>query len=322
MIRIEGLVKQYGAVRALDGLTLTVEPGSIYGFLGPNGAGKTTTMRILSGLARQDSGRAWILDCEVGSAGSDVRKLIGVLPEEPTFYPWMRANEYLSTFVAPLYGIEGKDARRRTAELLELVGLREAAKRKLAGFSRGMRQRMGLAQALLHQPKVLLLDEPVSALDPAGRREVLNLFECLRGQTTVLLSTHILNGVERVCDKVGIIDHGKMVIQSQRDELLERYAIPIIEVEGTGNLHEWLDEARQYSFVERVDQANSTVRLYVKDVHRAEQVLLPSLMKSGLFIHRFEVVHPSLEEVFLRLTEKPESKIESEGREHAENTSG
>ncbi len=313
MIKIENLVKNYGTIHALDGLSLSVEPGSIYGFLGPNGAGKTTTMRILSGLARQDGGQAWILNRLAGDMGSDVRQLIGVLPEEPAFYPWMRANEYLSSFVAPLYGIDGKQAEKRAMEMLELVGLKDHARRKLAGFSRGMRQRMGLAQAMIHKPKVLLLDEPVSALDPAGRKEVLDLIESLRGQTTVMLSTHILNDVERVCDRVGIIDHGRLVIQSGRDELLDRYAVPLFEVEANGGLKEWLQEAKNLPCIERVELVNSTARLFVKDVRQAENELLHSLMRKGIFVHRFEMIHPSLEEVFLRLTDKP---AEKEGDSH------
>jgi ABC-2 type transport system ATP-binding protein len=305
MIRIENLKKYYGSVHALDGLSLTVEPGSIYGFLGPNGAGKTTTMRILTGLAQKDGGQAWILDREVGSIGNDVRQLIGVLPEEPAFYPWMRAREYLSDFIAPLYRIEGKQALARANEMLDLVGLKDAAGRRIGGFSRGMRQRLGLAQALIHHPKVLLLDEPVSALDPAGRKEVLDLIESLRGQTTVLLSTHILSDVERVCDLVGIIDHGRLVIQSRRDDLLDRYAVPLFEVEANEGLQEWLEEVKTLPCVERVTLENSTGRLFVKDVHQAEPELLASLLHASLFVRRFEMIHPTLEEVFLRLTEKP-----------------
>ena len=173
MIRIENLVKHYGAVHALDGLSLQVNPGAVYGFLGPNGAGKTTTMRILTGLAQPDSGRAWILNHEIGQPGVDVRNLIGVLPEEPVFYPWMTAREYLRDFIARLYRLDPTTARKRTDEMLAIVGLKEARNRRISGFSRGMRQRLGLAQALLHNPQVLLLDEPVSALDPAGRKDVL-----------------------------------------------------------------------------------------------------------------------------------------------------
>ena len=304
MIRIENFVKTYGPVRALDGLSLNVEPGVVYGFLGPNGAGKTTSMRILSGLARPDSGRAWILDKEIGQPGSDVRSLIGVLPEEPAFYGWMTPREYLRDFIAPLYDIHGQVAARRADELLEIVGLTDAADRRIGGFSHGMRQRMGLAQALVHRPPVLLLDEPVSALDPAGRKEVLDLIETLRGKTTILLSTHILGDVERVCDVVGIIAKGRLIVQARRDDLLARYATPLFEIESDDGFGHWLDWVEKQAFVTNVSVSNHTARILVKDVHQAQKALLESLAGESLPVRRFELVHPSLEDVFLRLTGK------------------
>jgi ABC-2 type transport system ATP-binding protein len=304
MIRIENLVKTYGPVHALDDLSLNVEPGVVYGFLGPNGAGKTTSMRILSGLARADSGRAWILDKEIGQPGSDVRSLIGVLPEEPAFYGWMTPREYLRDFIAPLYDIHGQVAARRADELLEIVGLKDAANRRIGGFSRGMRQRMGLAQALVHRPPVLLLDEPVSALDPAGRKEVLELIETLRGQTTILLSTHILADVERVCDVIGIIAKGRLVIQDRRDDLLARYVTPLFEIESEDGFGHWLEWVKKQAFVTNVTVSNHTARVLVKDVHQAQKPLLESLVRETLSVRRFEMVHPSLEDVFLRLTGK------------------
>lgn len=304
MIRIENLVKTYGTVRALDGLSLNVEPGVVYGFLGPNGAGKTTTMRILSGLARPDSGRAWILDKEINQSDTDVRDLIGVLPEEPAFYGWMTAREYLRDFVAPLFHIQGHSAARRALELLEIVGLVEAADRRIGGFSRGMRQRLGLAQALVHQPAVLLLDEPVSALDPAGRKEALDLIETLRGKTTILLSTHILADVERVCDVVGIIARGRMIVQDRREDLLARYVTPLFEIESDNGFGSWLEWVGVQPFVTNVSVTNSTARVLVKDVHKAQNLLLESLVSQVVPVRRFERIHPSLEDVFLRLTEK------------------
>jgi ABC-2 type transport system ATP-binding protein len=304
MIRIENMVKTYGSVRALDGLSLNVKPGVVYGFLGPNGAGKTTSLRILSGLARPDSGRAWIMGKEIGQPGSDVRSLIGVLPEEPAFYGWMTPREYLRDFIAPLYDIHGQVAARRADELLEIVGLQEAADRRIGGFSHGMRQRMGIAQALVHRPPVLLLDEPVSALDPAGRKEVLDLIETLRGKTTILLSTHILADVERVCDVVGIIARGRMVVQARRDDLLARYVTPLFEIESDNGFGHWLEWVGKQAFVTNVTVLGHTARVLVKDVQMAQKVLLESLAGEALSVRRFELVHPSLEDVFLRLTGK------------------
>lgn len=304
MIRIENLAKYYGPVHALDGLSLNVEPGVVYGFLGPNGAGKTTTMRILSGLARPDGGRAWIQDKEIGRPGIDIRPFIGVLPEEPVFYTWMTAREYLRDFVARLYGIDPSTARKRTDEYLSTVGLKEARNRRIAGFSRGMRQRLGLAQALIHNPPVLLLDEPVSALDPAGRKEVLEMIESLRGKATILLSTHILADVERVCDVVGIIDRGRLIVQQEREELLRQYTSPIFEIELDNGAKNWMEKARQFPVVQNVAYESPTIRVLVKDIHAAQKILLDSLAADDLLVRRFEVIHPSLEDVFLRLTHK------------------
>jgi ABC-2 type transport system ATP-binding protein len=304
MIRIENLVKKYGSVRALDGLSLNVRPGVVYGFLGLNGAGKTTSMRILSGLARPDSGQAWIMGKKIGQPGSDNRALIGVLPEEPAFYGWMTPREYLRDFISPLYALRGKVAARRADALLEIVGLTDAANRRISGFSRGMRQRLGLAQALVHQPPVLLLDEPVSALDPAGRKEILDLIETLRGKTTILLSTHILADVERVCDVVGIIARGRLVVQARRDDLLARYVTPLFEIETEDGFGYWLEWVEKQIFVTNVTVFGHTARILVKDGHTAQKILLESLADAALSVRRFERIHPSLEDVFLRLTEK------------------
>ncbi len=305
MIRIENLAKYYGEVHALDGLSLNVEPGVVYGFLGPNGAGKTTTMRILSGLAKPDGGRAWILDREIGRSGSEVRQLIGVLPEEPAFYPWMTAREYLRDFVARLYQMDASTARKRADELLATVGLKEARNRRIAGFSRGMRQRLGLAQALIHNPPVLLLDEPVSALDPAGRKEVLELIEGLRGKsTTILLSTHILADVERICDVVGIINKGKLIVQQDREALLNQYTTPVFEIELDSGSEAWMEQARKFPFVEYMTFDHHTIRVLVKDIRAAQKTLLDSLAADDLLVRKFEILHPSLEDVFLRLTAK------------------
>ena len=304
MIRVENLVKSYGQVRALDGLNLRVEEGKVYGFLGPNGAGKTTTLRILSGLARPDAGQAWIMEQPVAFGSAPLRKSIGVLPEEPAFYAWMTPRELLRDLTAPLYGMPPAEAARQTAELLERVGLSSAADRRIGGFSRGMRQRLGLAQALVHQPSILLLDEPVSALDPAGRKEVLELIDSLRRQATVLLSTHILADVERVCDVVGIIHHGRLVIEAERESLLERYGVPVIEVESEGALQAWSEQAGSLPGVEQVSLANHTARLRVKDAATSLPAVLQSIIGQGLPVTRVEIVRPSLEDVFLRLTEE------------------
>jgi ABC-2 type transport system ATP-binding protein len=242
------------------------------------------------------------LDKEIGKSGVDVRQLIGVLPEEPVFYPWMTAREYLRDFVARLYQMDATTVRKRADAMLATVGLKEARNRRIGGFSRGMRQRLGLAQALLHNPSVLLLDEPVSALDPAGRKELLELIEGLRGKATILLSTHILADVERVCDVVGIINKGRLIVQKPREELLRQYTTPVFEIELDNGAQGWIERARQFPVVENLTFENSTIRILVKDIRAAQKTLLDSLAAEDLLVRKFEILHPSLEDIFLRLT--------------------
>lgn len=312
MIRIEKLTKRYASVRALKGLDMQVAPGSVYGFLGPNGAGKTTTLRILAGLARADSGQAWIMGQALNLQKPGERPVLGVLPEEPAFYPWMTPREYLRDFLAPLYSLGAKEAAQRAKDLLGQVGLSQAADRRIGGFSRGMRQRLGLAQALIHQPAILLMDEPVSALDPAGRKEVLELIEGLRGQATILLSTHILADVERVCDTVGIINNGRMVLESERQALMDHYAQPVFEIEVENGFGSWLEDLSKMAVVEQVQVDGRTARVSVKNIHQAQGELLASLAGNGLLIRRFEITTPSLEEIFLKLTATAETRQKEE----------
>jgi ABC-2 type transport system ATP-binding protein len=302
-IAMEGLKKVYGAIHALDGLDLEVEQGVVFGFLGPNGAGKTTTLRILAGVGSPTSGEAWIEGIPVGS-GSRARALVGYLPEEPAFFPWMKAREFLVDMVGGLYGMTAHEAKMRGGEMLELVGLDEAAERRIGGFSRGMRQRLGLAQALMNGPRVLLLDEPVSALDPAGRRDILGLIEKLGEKATVFMSTHILNDVERVCDRVGIIDHGRLIALDKTEELLHRYASPVFEVDFDAEpdrVRKWSQPIEEEGFVRGVEIIASEARITLDGSQSAARQLQDLVFASNMTVLRYEQAQPQLEDVFLRL---------------------
>jgi ABC-2 type transport system ATP-binding protein len=305
MIQIENLHKHYGAIRALDGLNMTVETGTIFGFLGPNGAGKTTTLRILTGLAHRTSGLASVAGVDVNADGRTLSRRLGYLPEEPTFYPWMTPREFLD-YLGRLHGLSASGRAARTRELLELVSLTEAGKRRIGGFSRGMRQRLGLASALVHKPEVLLLDEPVSALDPMGRKEILDLIEGLRGQCTVLMSSHILADVERVCNVVGIIAKGRMIVQSPREALMERYAQPVFEAEtaDAASARRWADRLKVQPWTAAVSVDRDVVRVTVKDIVRARRELLASAVAQEVVLRRYEETRPSLEDVFMQLVDK------------------
>ena len=301
-IRTEGLSRDYGSVHALADLDLEVPAGSVFGFLGRNGAGKTTTIRLLTGLAQPTRGRAWVAGIETTAANSAARRAFGYLPQSPTFYNWMSPREYLM-YCARLFEIPPVEAQKRIGEVLELVGLEKAAKRRIGGFSGGMIQRMGIAQALVHRPPVLILDEPTSALDPAGRYEVLDLIVRLRGQVTVFLSSHILDDIERICDNVAMIRDGRLVLVAERAELLQRYAssVALLEpIEGAEIPAEFRAALQAQPWTTALESEGATLRVTVGDLAAAQAALLPLAAEHRLLLRRYEWVRPSLEEIFLR----------------------
>ncbi len=226
-ISMVGLTKHYQGVQALTDLTLDVPSGTVFGFLGPNGAGKTTTLKVLAGLARSTAGGATINGVPVSAAG-DHRRQLGYLAQDPRFYGWMTGRETLR-YAARFRGAD-PDRERRITTLLGRVGIAEAGDRRTATYSGGMRQRLGIAQALVGRPAVLLLDEPVSALDPIGRKDVLDLMRELKGETTVFYSTHILDDVQRVSDHVAILDHGRLVKAAPTQDLLGSFTRNMLRV--------------------------------------------------------------------------------------------
>jgi ABC-2 type transport system ATP-binding protein len=234
---------------------------------------------------------------------------IGYLPEEPAFYTWMTPVEFL-VYVGNIFGLNKSQQRTRVSELLRLVGLEEVKKRRIGGFSRGMRQRLGIAQALVNQPEILLLDEPVSALDPVGRKEILELIESLAQQCTVVMSSHILADVERVCDTVAIIDHGKRLLQERKDTLMEHYATKVIELEIDPRYGRPLDTWKQVIFdlkgVQNGIVDGYTLRMAVEDIQVAQQAILAQLATDKVSIVRLEQVKPSLEDVFMKLVNHKE----------------
>jgi ABC-2 type transport system ATP-binding protein len=299
-VDISGLVKTYGRQRALDGVDLRVEQGSVFGFLGSNGAGKTTTLRILLGLATQTAGTVRVLGRQ--PAARQAQTLIGYCPDVPGFLPWMTAGDVMRTS-ASLFRMPAAPARRRADELLELTGLADTDSR-VSGFSRGMRQRLGIAQALINAPQLLILDEPTSALDPLGRRVVLELMTALRGQTTVLFSTHLLPDVERVCDNIAIIDQGRVIATGTLDQVRAQYGGVegrlLIEVNEANRLRDALVEEPWVVDV-KADTAPSTLLLTVTDLDAAA-ALLPGVVSClGLLLRRLEPREASLEDVFVGL---------------------
>jgi ABC-2 type transport system ATP-binding protein len=285
-------------------LDLDVPRGSVFGLLGPNGAGKTTTLRLITGLARSTSGTVAIDGAAVDPNAPSVRRGIGVLDQDPRYYGWMTGRE-LVELAGQLQGLSGSGARTRAGETLGLVGLEDAASRRIAGYSGGMRQRLGIAQAMVADPSLLILDEPVSSLDPEGRRDLLALIAALRGSATVIFSTHVLADVERICDRVAILDHGRLVTEGPLADLLIRYALPLFRIEPE------LDQDAAVAalvgllsatgWIDHVTEAAGSLTVSVTDEATASAGLLPIVVAAGVRLAAFERVRPSLEDVFLRL---------------------
>jgi ABC-2 type transport system ATP-binding protein len=240
----------------------------------------------------------------VGDGAPNRAGLIGYLDQDPRFYGWMTPRDLLG-LVGKLHAMEGAALRERVDATLATVGLADAARRSIGGFSGGMRQRLGLAQAILNRPPVLLLDEPVSSLDPQGRHDMLETIRGLGGEATVLFSTHILTDVERVCDRVAIIDHGRIVTAGPMDELLARYATPTYVVETSpadeGTLGALANMLRAVPGVTAVEPAHGTLRITVADRDVAPRQLLSALAAQDVMVIGFERQRPTLEDVFLRL---------------------
>ena len=221
MLRIKGLQKSFGDKEVLRGLDLCVPENSIFGFIGKNGAGKTTAMKAVLGLLKADGGEIFVAGERVTYGQTSTNRYMGYLPDVPEFYSFMSAEEYLR-FCGEITGMTDSDIKTRSEELLRLVGL-EGEKHRIKGYSRGMKQRLGIAQALLNRPRLLICDEPTSALDPAGRKEILDILLAVKEQTTVLFSTHILSDVERICTDIALLDGGVIRLQGKLADVKSQY---------------------------------------------------------------------------------------------------
>jgi ABC-2 type transport system ATP-binding protein len=304
-IHTEGLTRRYGEVDALVDLDLSVPYGSIFGYLGRNGAGKTTTIRLLTGLAHPTRGQAWVAGYETTNSSHRARRLFGYLPQEPAFYSWMTGREFL-TYISQLSSLPSDEGKVQVERVLEQTGLQKAAKRRIGGYSGGMKQRLAIAQALIGEPPVLLLDEPTSSLDPAGRHELLDMIASLKGEVTVFFSSHILSDIERVCDTIAVIHEGRLILVSEKEQLLEKYAVnaALLELDSKSLpiSQVFLDDLEKRDWVSSVTVTENTIRILASDVPQAKDELLPIIVKHGIRVNRYEWIRPSLEEIFLQIS--------------------
>lgn len=297
MLKITSLDKRFGDKEVLRGLNLSVPEHSIFGFVGKNGAGKTTTMKMVLGLLQADSGEIEVNGERVIYGQTATNRFIGYLPDVPEFYSFMTAREYLA-FCGEIAEMEKNEIEERVRELLELVGLGDE-KHRIKGFSRGMKQRLGIAQALLNRPKLLICDEPTSALDPVGRKEILDILLSVRDQTTVLFSTHILSDVERICTDVAFLDDGVIRIQGKLAEIKTKYRREeyMLETENSADA-----DAIGKSFPTAKIVGENQIRFSESDYSTSE--ILRFVADNNISILKFERIEPTLENLFMEVAGK------------------
>jgi ABC-2 type transport system ATP-binding protein len=306
MIETRDLTKKYGELFALDRLTLKLDQGDVYGFIGPNGAGKTTTMRILATLLNPSWGEASVCGHSIYTGSKEIRRVIGYMPDFFGVYDDMKVTEYLEFFAAA-YRIKGPERKKKTDQVLELVDLGYKRDALVTSLSRGMTQRLGLARVLLHEPQVLLLDEPASGLDPRARIEMRELIKELRNmKKTIMVSSHILPELADICNKIGIIEKGKLIFNGTVDEAIRRVRGNFVFTVSVGleRNEEAAKRIESYSEVESVKPAanGETVDVKLKDGHEDGTFLPERLIAEGFRLKAFREKEVNLENVFMEIT--------------------
>lgn len=312
MIQVENLVKRYGGHAAVDGMSFTVEEGKIYGFLGPNGAGKTTTMNVMTGYIAADGGTVVIDGHDILREPIAAKACIGYLPEMPPLYPDMTVREFL-LFAAELKKVPKAERKRRVTDLEERLSLTEMSCRLIKNLSKGYKQRVGLAQALVGNPKVLILDEPMVGLDPKQIIEMRDLIKGLAGDHTVILSSHILSEISAVCDHILIISKGKLAASGSPEELqkmmqgtAELVVTVIGEQEQAKAVLEQIEEIERFTFADGSEEGSILIHMETKDDVDIRKTLSVALAGAGMAILSMNRSEKSLEDIFLELTEAEE----------------
>ncbi len=307
MIEVENLTKRYGPTLAVSDVSFQVQKGEILGFLGPNGAGKTTTMRIITGFLSPSAGRVRVAGIDVAASPLDAKRHIGYLPENPPVYTDMTVNEYLA-FVGRIKGVARSELKKRVGEVSEKCAIGDVQHRQIGKLSKGYRQRVGLAQALIHNPDILILDEPTAGLDPKQIIETRELIKGLAGQHTVILSTHILPEVSKTCQRVVVISKGKVVAMGAPDELIARlqgYGSVLVTVEGPApEIMSRLQTVAGVNLVEPVNASGAriTLEVHTEKNHEVRSELARAIVESGWGLFELKTSGMSLEDIFLKLT--------------------
>ena len=299
-LKINNLHKSFGKNTIINGLSMSIPENTIFGFLGKNGAGKTTTMKMILGFLKKDEGSIEVFGEEVSFGHSKTNRFIGYLPDVPEFYGYMTAKEYLNLCGA-ITGLSKNEIKNKSEELLELVGLIDVNKR-ISGYSRGMKQRLGIAQALLNSPKLLICDEPTSALDPLGRKEILDIILKIKDFTTVIFSTHILSDVEAICDHVVVLDKGKNVLEGSIDELKNIKRKNTIKIRFKSD-----KEVKTFKSLDKfsnlvTNEKGDTLYLTDEENQLKDIDILYELYKLNIFPIEIKIEEPTLENIFMEVT--------------------
>jgi ABC-2 type transport system ATP-binding protein len=295
-LEIKNVTKKFKEKTAVNNFSMELQSGECVGLIGPNGAGKSTLIKVIADIIDPSMGEVLL----GGKKISKMKREIGYLPQYPNFFQWMTAKETL-TFMGQLSGIKKEELTRSIPEIISKVGLSGEENSKVRTFSGGMKQRLGIAQALLHKPSLIVMDEPVSALDPIGRREVLNIIEEIKKETTILLSTHILSDAEEICERFVIIKNGEKIEDTTMTELLNRNSENKINVDLTVKNQEWIEIVKSLNFVKGVEVMGNKLKIEVENIELNKNLLLASALEHNVDLVRFEIDNDTLEEIFLKL---------------------
>ena len=295
MLKLSHVSKSFGKRQIVKDISFSVPEGTVFGFIGQNGAGKTTTMKMILGLLHMDGGDITVNETKVRYGQNETNRYIGYLPDVPEFYGFMTPKEYLM-LCGTITGMSKADSAKKTEELLEMVGLSEANKR-IHGFSRGMKQRLGIAQALLNSPKLLICDEPTSALDPVGRKEILEILSSVKNKTTVIFSTHILSDVERICDKIAFLHNGEIALQGTLEDVKRFRGRTGLEIEFCKP-----EEAEYFLSLYAGGSRKTALKvLYEKKTEQDMMEMMRILVENHILVQKMEMLEPNLEDLFMEV---------------------
>ncbi|MGN5651430.1 ATP-binding cassette domain-containing protein [Bacillus sp. Brlt_9] len=295
-LEIKNVTKSFKGKIAVNNFSMELQAGECVGLIGPNGAGKSTLIKVISDIIHPTVGEVLLNGIKISKMKSE----IGYLPQYPNFFHWMTARETL-TFMGQLSGLKKEELSKSIPKMLEKVGLKGEENAKVSTFSGGMKQRLGIAQALLHKPSLIVMDEPVSALDPIGRREVLNLIEEIKKDTTILLSTHILSDAEEICERFVIIKDGTKIEDTTITELLHRNSENKLMIEITAKDQKWIEVVKKLPYVKDVEVVGLKIKVKVESIKINKNRLLQNALEHKVDIVKFEMSNDTLEEIFLKL---------------------